>query len=117
MTPAKSVDDDDDEMPEITDGQWKHAKRGARDGRLYRVPLSLIRSSRTKTQVDVSKAMDATQGEVSRLEAREELDEVRVATLRRYVEALGGELGGELQLVAAFPDGRRYGISGGPRRE
>jgi hypothetical protein len=59
--------------------------------------------------VDVSVAMSATQGEVSRLEAREELDEIRVAPLRRYIEAIGGEL----ELVARFGD-RSYAVSGGP---
>ena len=53
--------------------------------------------------------MNATQGEISRLESREDLDEVRVATLRRYVQAVGGEL----ELVAKFGD-RRFAISGGP---
>ena len=69
----------------------------------------MLRKTHGKTQVDVSATMDATQGEVSRLESREDLEDVRVATLRRYVEALGGEL----ELVAKFGN-RRFGISGGP---
>jgi hypothetical protein len=63
--------DDDLEITEITEEQWRHAKRGQRAGRVFRVPLALLRKTHRKTQVDVSEAMSATQGEISRLESRE----------------------------------------------
>jgi DNA-binding Xre family transcriptional regulator len=110
MTTAKKIRNDEEDIPEITPAQWQRAKRGVRAGRAFRVPLSAIRRVRQKTQVDVADKTGMTQGIVSRLETREELDDVRVGTLRRYVEALGGEL----ELVARFPD-RHFVVSGGPK--
>ena len=49
------------------------------------------------TQVDVAKGMKIEQAAVSKLEHREDM---YVSTLRDYVKALGGEL----KLVASFPD-------------
>jgi hypothetical protein len=42
------------------------------------------------------------QGDISRLERRSEFDDCQIATLRRYLEALGGRL----ELVACFGDKR-----------
>jgi hypothetical protein len=42
------------------------------------------------------------QADISRLETRREFDDCQVATLQRYVAALGGKL----ELVAAFGDKR-----------
>jgi hypothetical protein len=47
------------------------------------------------------------QADVSRLESRADFDDCQVATLRRYVEALGGSL----ELVARFGD-KRISIAG-----
>lgn len=100
----------DEEIPEITEVQFRRAKRGTRAGRVFRLPLSAIRRMHQQTQVDVANKTGMTQGNVARLETREDLDEVRVATLRRYVEALGGEL----EIVVKFGD-RSFAISGGPK--
>jgi transcriptional regulator with XRE-family HTH domain len=59
--------------------------------------LREARESVGKTQAEVSKETDMSQGEISRLERR---DDLLLSTLRRYVAALGGEL----QLVAKFRD-------------
>jgi len=59
--------------------------------------LSELRRTRFLTQETVASALDMTQPEVSKLEHRAD---VYVSTLRRYIEALGGEL----QIMARFPD-------------
>jgi predicted transcriptional regulator len=51
--------------------------------------LKALRQELALTQAQVSAAADMTQSELSRLEAREDH---LTSTLRRYVEALGGEL-------------------------
>jgi hypothetical protein len=60
-----------------------------------------------KTQIDIAKHSQIDQGDVSRLETRSDFEDCQVATLRRYVEALGGSL----ELVARFGD-KRIVISG-----
>lgn len=51
--------------------------------------LRELREAAGKTQVEVAAIAEMTQAELSRFERR---DDRRVSTLRRYVEALGGEL-------------------------
>jgi transcriptional regulator with XRE-family HTH domain len=81
--------------------------------------LRAVREAVGKTQVEIADASDIDQGDVSRLEARESLDECQIDTLRRYVAALGGEL----ELVAAFGDkkisltGSARGTSGSPPKK
>ena len=65
---------------------------------LVELELQALRKSRQVTQVDLAKAMQVEQAAVSKLEHR---DDMYVSTLRSYVQALGGEL----KLVASFPDG------------
>lgn len=69
--------------------------------------LKLLRTALGLTQAEVGERTGVQQGEVSKLEARETLDDVRVSTLRRYAKALGGEM----QLVVVI-DGRRYVLAG-----
>ncbi|HEY4079090.1 MAG TPA: XRE family transcriptional regulator [Burkholderiaceae bacterium] len=65
---------------------------------LVEMQLQELRKARNVTQVEVAKAMSVEQAAVSKLERR---DDMYVSTLREYVRALGGEL----KLVASFPDG------------
>ena len=51
--------------------------------------LRVLRQALGKTQQDVAKLADMTQGELSRAERR--MNHL-VSTLRRYVEGLGGRL-------------------------
>lgn len=60
--------------------------------------LGQLRDAVELKQTDVAERLGISQGNVSRLERREDL---YLSTLREYVEALGGEL----ELVARFPDG------------
>ena len=59
--------------------------------------LAEVRRELDLTQVVVAGRLDVTQAHVSQIERA---DDVRLSTLRRYVEALGGRL--ELRVV--FPD-------------
>jgi DNA-binding Xre family transcriptional regulator len=66
---------------------------------LVELDLRAIRELLGKTQVDLAEATDMTQSEVSRLERR---PDVRLSTLKRVVEALGGEI----EIFATFGDKR-----------
>ena len=56
-----------------------------------------LRVALKRTQADVAKKLGINQDSVSRLEQRAD---VLISSLRAYIEALGGDLG----LVARFPD-------------
>lgn len=74
------------------------ARAAARaEAMLVQMQLQELRKARNATQVEVAKAMSVEQAAVSKLERR---DDMYVSTLREYVKALGGEL----KLVASFPD-------------
>jgi DNA-binding XRE family transcriptional regulator len=67
--------------------------------------LRELRRARKLTQVRVAKALGITQDSVSRLEKRSDL---LLSTLRRTVRAMGGNL----SLVAEFPDRPPVVVSG-----
>lgn len=74
------------------------ARAAARaEAMLLEMQLQELRRARNVTQVEVARAMNVEQAAVSKLERREDM---YVSTLREYVKALGGEL----KLVASFPD-------------
>ena len=74
------------------------ARAAARtEAMLVEMQLQALRKARKVTQLEVAKAMSVEQAAVSKLERREDM---YVSTLREYVKALGGEL----KLVASFPD-------------
>ena len=66
--------------------------RGVRARRGVRLTLRVLREAAGKTQVDVAHEAQMDQGDVSRLERRQTFDDCQLATLRRYIEALGGQL-------------------------
>jgi transcriptional regulator with XRE-family HTH domain len=70
------------------------------------VALHELRERRGITQEQVAAQLETSRPNVSRIER--EVD-VRMSTLQRYVEALGGEL----ELVARFPDGDSQTLLGG----
>jgi predicted transcriptional regulator len=65
--------------------------------------LQQLRRDLSMTQVDVARTAEMTQSELSRLESR---GDHRISTLRRYIEALGGEL----EVTAKF-GGRRVKLT------
>jgi len=77
------------------DAQARAAARA--EAMLLEMQLQELRKTRQVTQVEVAKAMNIEQAAVSKLERREDM---YVSTLREYIKALGGEL----KLVASFPD-------------
>lgn len=81
--------------------------RGLRAAKGVHLTLRTLRDAVGKTQVDVAKQSQIDQADVSRLESRSDFEDCQVATLRRYIEALGGSL----ELVAQFGD-KRISISG-----
>ena len=87
-----------EEIPELDPSRAKVVGRGLKTGR--RFDLRSLREAFDKTQSDVARAAEMTQGDVSKLEAR---DDIELSTLSRYVGALGGKLE-----VAAVINGRRY---------
>lgn len=76
--------------------------RGLRAARGVRMTARMVREASGKTQVVVAEATGMDQADVSRLENRTDFSDCQVATLERYVEALGGEL----EVVARFGDKR-----------
>lgn len=89
------------------------AARKTRAPKKRRTPLATLRGPVLKlTQVQVAELAGMFQTDVSRLERRPALDDVVIGTLRRYVEALGGEL----RLVAMVKTGT-YELCGAEDRD
>ena len=74
--------------------------RGLRAQRGVHLTLRAVREAVGRTQVEVRRASDIDQADISRLEGRGTLDDCQVSTLQRYILALGGRL----DLVAVFGD-------------
>ena len=79
----------------------------SRVGELLAKEMTLrdLRKARKLTQVQLAKQLKITQDSVSRLEKRSDL---LLSTLRKTVEAMGGNL----SLVAEFPDRAPVVLSG-----
>lgn len=77
------------------DSQARAAARA--EAMLLEMKLQELRKARSITQIEVARSMSVEQAAISRLERREDM---YVSTLRDYIRALGGEL----KLVASFPD-------------
>jgi transcriptional regulator with XRE-family HTH domain len=75
----------------------------ARKG-LERVTLRTVREALGKTQIDVARALETDQGEVSRIERR---PDVMISTLRKYAAALGARC----EIAFVFKDGRHVLIA------
>ena len=67
---------------------------------LAEIGLYQLRIDSQLSQVELAELLDVTQPAISKLEHAEDL---RISTLRNYIEALGGEL----TIAAEFGDGRR----------
>jgi transcriptional regulator with XRE-family HTH domain len=65
---------------------------------LREMPLQELRQARQMSQEALAAALDTSQSSISKLERRVD---VYVSTLRRYIESMGGEL----DIIARFPDG------------
>lgn len=67
------------------------------------MPLAEIRKAVGLTQAELAGRLEIGQGSVSKIESAAD---VYLTTLRRYIEAMGGEL----RLTARFSDGRQFDI-------
>ena len=85
----------------------RHKKIKARATALIAEEMTLreLRQARKLTQVRMAKALGISQDGVSRLEKRSDL---LLSTLRKSVEAMGGNL----SLIAEFPDRKPVILSG-----
>lgn len=70
---------------------------------LAAMPLAEIRKAIGMTQTEIAGSLDVAQGSISKIENQADM---YISTLRKYVQALGGEL----HLTAEFPDGRTMEI-------
>lgn len=64
-----------------------------------------LRKARSITQAELAKTLHVKQEQISRIEKRTDL---HISTLRRSIEAMGGEL----TLLASFPKGAPVKITG-----
>jgi transcriptional regulator with XRE-family HTH domain len=81
----------------MTPEQRERARRKTKE-LLAEMPLNELRRARQLTQEQLAEALGMDQGNISKLERRTDM---YVSTLRKFVEALGGEL----EVVARFPEG------------
>jgi transcriptional regulator with XRE-family HTH domain len=66
---------------------------------LKEMPLQELRHARELTQAQIAESMNMTQAAVSKLERNTDM---YISTLKRFVEAMGGEL----DIRAVFPEGQ-----------
>ena len=66
---------------------------------LAELPLQELRQARALTQEELAEVLGLNQATISKLERRTDM---YLSSLRRFVEAMGGEL----EIAANFPEGR-----------
>ena len=98
----------EDMLAELPAAQRKAVKRRADELIAEELSLADLRKALKLTQVEVAQRLAKGQEVVSRLEKRSDL---LISTVRDYVHSLGGEL----ELVARFGEGRAVRIQPGPR--
>src|SRR5277367_3823244 len=86
-----------DKMKQLSPAQRKKVEARAAEPIAEEMTLRELRHARKLTQVKMAKTLGVTQDSVSRLEKRSDL---LLSTLRKTVEAMGGNL----SLIAEFPD-------------
>jgi DNA-binding XRE family transcriptional regulator len=94
-----------EKIRKLNTAQRKRVEARAAELVAEEMTLRELRKARKLTQVRMAKALGITQDSVSRLEKRSDL---LLSTLRRSVKALGGNL----SLVAEFPDRPPVVLSG-----
>jgi DNA-binding XRE family transcriptional regulator len=94
-----------DKIRKLRPAQRKKVEARAKDLVAEEMTLRELRRARKLTQVRIAKALGITQDSVSRLEKRSDL---LLSTLRKTVKAMGGNL----SLVAEFPDRAPVVLSG-----
>jgi transcriptional regulator with XRE-family HTH domain len=95
----------EDKMKELSPAQRRKVEARAAELITEEMTLRELRQARKLTQVKMAKKLGVTQDSVSRLEKRSDL---LLSTLRKTVAAMGGNL----SLVAEFPDRAPVVLSG-----
>ena len=95
----------DDKIQKLRPAQRRKVEARAAELIAEEMTLRELRHARKLTQVRMAKKLGITQDSVSRLEKRSDL---LLSTLRKTVEAMGGNL----SLVAEFPDRGPVVLSG-----
>ena len=95
----------DDKINKLSPAQRKKVEARAAQLIAEEMTLRELRHARKLTQVRMAKTLGITQDSVSRLEKRSDL---LLSTLRKTVEAMGGNL----SLIAEFPDRAPVVLSG-----
>ena len=95
----------DEKIKKLSPAQRKKVEARAAELMAEEMTLRELRHARKLTQVRVARKLGITQDSVSRLEQRSDL---LLSTLRKTVEAMGGNL----RLVAEFPDRAPVVLSG-----
>ncbi len=88
------------EKPEVV----KKAREKA-DEILFNIHLADLRTIVKKTQVDVAAVLNIKQPSVAEMEKPGH--DLKISSLKRYIEAIGGKL----RLDVELPDGTHYGFS------
>ncbi|MFT5700286.1 MAG: DNA-binding transcriptional regulator YiaG [Desulforhopalus sp.] len=65
---------------------------------LKEMPLAELRQARQMTQEQIAQTLKIKQASVSKMESQADM---YISTMRKYIEAMGGEL----EIIAKFPDG------------
>jgi len=97
--------DVNDKIRKLSPARRKRVEARAAELIAEEMTLRELRKARKLTQVRMAKALGITQDSVSRLEQRSDL---LLSTLRKTVKAMGGNL----SLVAEFPDRAPVVLSG-----
>jgi transcriptional regulator with XRE-family HTH domain len=94
-----------DKMEELNEARRRKIEARAAELAAEEMSLRDLRRAHRLTQARVGKALKIGQDGVSRLEQRSDL---LISTLRNYVEAMGGDL----ELIARFPDRPAIAVTG-----
>lgn len=94
-----------DKFKKLSAAQKKRVETRAAEIVAEQMTLRELRKARKLTQVKLAKSLGITQDSVSRLEKRSDL---LLSTLRKAVEAMGGNL----SLVVQFPDHATVTLAG-----
>lgn len=94
-----------EKIAELNEARRRKVEARAAELAAEEMSLRDLRRAHRLTQARVGKALKIGQDGVSRLEQRSDL---LISTLRNYVEAMGGDL----QLIARFPDRPAVAVTG-----
>jgi predicted XRE-type DNA-binding protein len=93
------------ELMKKVDPTVVNAARVQADQEIFELHLAQLRQTAEMSQHDIAVALGISQPSVANLEKRGH--EVKISSLKRYIEALGGKLSLDVELS----DGRHIGIN------